>query len=65
MQLGSGGTMGDTNEPEAFMANFYRTIEGWILDAYKKYAKELVYDATEIVGRITEREFRRVRGRPH
>jgi len=42
MQLGSGGTMGDKSEPEAFMGNFYNTISEWNHDAYAAYAKNLV-----------------------
>lgn len=43
MQLGSGGTMGDKSEPEAFMGNFYKTVSKWNWDAYDAYAKKLVF----------------------
>ena len=54
MRVGSGGTMGDISEPEAFMKNFYDTITPWAMDAYKAYSKSLVFrspiDGTPVDG---------------
>ena len=49
--LGSGGTMGDSNEPEAFMANFYHAVQPWILTNHKKFSRELVFTAEPIGAR--------------
>jgi len=49
MRLGSGGTMGDANEPEAFMSNFYTTITPWILKSNRTYGKAFMY-ASPVTG---------------